>query len=63
VQRPPVYGCPGLALAYEKGLGVERDLAKARALYERSCEHHRSDACFDLGRLHRDALGGEADPA
>jgi len=46
---------------YRLGEGVDRDLARARALYERGVAGNSVDACRELGRMCEEGLGGEPD--
>lgn len=53
--------CQTLAEAYEKGEGVERDLAKSLALFTRACEADGLWACAMVGSFHLSAKGVPAD--
>lgn len=55
--------CQALAEAYEKGDGVDRDLAKALALFTRACEANGGWACAMVGSFHLSAKGVPADAA
>ena len=53
--------CDGLATAYEYGLGVTEDAARARRLYDRACGTGRPEACLALGDMLGEGRGGPAD--
>ena len=58
--------CYDLALLFEDGQGgVEKDLDKARSLYEKACNAESPDptACSNLGYMYKTGSGVEADPA
>jgi TPR repeat protein len=55
--------CFGLAISYVKGVGVAKDLAKARELYRRACDAGDADSCNNLGILLQSGLGGPKDLA
>jgi len=43
--------CASIASMYELGIGVTKDIARARSLYERSCYATRSDAAEDIQKV------------
>ncbi len=45
------YSMGFLGDCYEKGIGVEQNLAEARAWYEKARDHGNPDAAADLGRI------------
>jgi TPR repeat protein len=51
-----------LAALYDKGLGMERDDAKAAALYRRAAEQGHADAQARLAAFHAEGRGLAADP-
>jgi hypothetical protein len=60
--------CDALAVMYENGKGIERDLASARelylraaALYTRDCARGSADTCRALASLFKDGKGVEKD--
>ncbi len=55
-------GCSNLALMYELGSGVPKDLARARELDERACKDV-AGACGQLAGMLADGIGGEKDEA
>ncbi|MGB0507348.1 MAG: tetratricopeptide repeat protein [Pikeienuella sp.] len=44
-------GCANLGYMYDQALGVDRDLAKARALYTQACDMNESWACNRLAEM------------
>ncbi len=50
-------GCHQLALTYEQGDGVAKDVPKALALYSQACDDESVESCVAAGTLY---LGGEA---
>lgn len=50
-----------LGLAYDHGLGVQRDYEKARSCYEDAARNGNSSAQCGLGVLHLRGLGGQTD--
>jgi len=44
--------CRRMAVSYEFGKGVERDLVRATELYEKSCAMGDSEACVAAGRMY-----------
>lgn len=44
-------GCRGLGSLYHRGLGLERDEARARVLYEESCDGGDAPGCTVLAKL------------
>lgn len=52
--------CLVLGFAHERGLGVSRDIGRARALYEKACTRGVSLGCHNLGTLHAE---GKVQPA
>lgn len=46
-------GCSNLALIYEQGLGVARDLSRARTLYKKACDGGFKSSCERLKTLGR----------
>lgn len=52
-----------LAKIYASGIAVERDDARALALFERAGEAGFVKAQYNLGKIYRDGIGVEADPA
>src|SRR3990172_6440443 len=52
-----------LAYFYDTGSGVEQNLDKARAIYQKAAEAGDPDSQFRLGRFYKEGLGGvSADP-
>jgi uncharacterized protein len=51
-ERGDYLACHELATLYARGERVERDLARAEALYTRMCEIDYSISCLQLGHLH-----------
>jgi TPR repeat protein len=51
-------GCLRLGRAYELGLGVVSDLAKAARHYAHGCDLDVVMGCGEIGRFYRDGLGG-----
>jgi hypothetical protein len=49
-----------LGLAYEKGLGVQQDLAQAVSLFRKAANQGNADAQFRLGVMYANGLGGLA---
>lgn len=49
--------CNNLGILHTNGLGVPRDLAKARALYTLACDNKESLACYNLGRMYGLGIG------
>ena len=43
--------CASIASMYELGIGVSKDVARAKSLYERSCNATRSDAAEDIQKV------------
>lgn len=41
-----------LAMCYEKGYGIKKDIPKALELYEKSVELGNKDACFSIARIY-----------
>jgi hypothetical protein len=56
-------GCVNLAGAYESGLGVPRDVARARALLLSACDHGESAGCLNLGSVYEQGEGVPKDLA
>jgi TPR repeat protein len=56
-------GCHHLALAFENGEGVDKDLAKAVTLFEQACDAQHADSCLTLVRVFSDGAETTADPA
>lgn len=55
--------CRRLALTYAFGQGVEKDEARATALYEHACELKDPSACVFAGQMYEYAHGVEKDDA
>lgn len=49
--------CNNLGVLYRNGLGVPKDLAKARGLYTLACDNKESTACFNLGSIYAFGIG------
>ena len=58
-------GCPSsaaeLGLAYEHGLGIEKDLHKAKEFYELATSRNNSVGAFNLALLYLNGIGTEKD--
>jgi TPR repeat protein len=50
-----------LAEAYAEGIGVKKDLVRARELHTTACEANNIDGCINLGDLMHRGLGGPKD--
>lgn len=50
--------CYSYGVALEQGVGMKKDLAKARSVYERACNANDADACNNLGFLFDHGHGG-----
>jgi TPR repeat protein len=48
--------CYELGVLFGRGEKVERDLARAEALFTQLCEHDGANACVMLGRLHHNTI-------
>lgn len=55
--------CSMLGVASELGLGVQRDLRRAAALYRRACESGNARGCANLGELLLQGAGPLVSPA
>ena len=59
--------CTELARRFREGIGVTKDLLKAKEYYERSCDladsHPGVEACFALGTMYEDGNGVEKNKA
>ncbi len=53
--------CARAGVHYTRGEGVERDYARAMALYRRACDARVARGCTDLGYAHEVGWGIEAD--
>lgn len=57
--RAAADGCAALGSAYQQGLGVPRDPARARELYTRACNAKSGRGCSRLGALYLMGVGVE----
>ena len=55
-------GCSEQGLLYQDGLGVPRNLERAKGLYRESCEAGAARGCSRLGSLYLRGVGVERDP-
>ncbi len=53
-------GCADLGALYEQGIAVEKDLTKAKTLYDQACRHQSEIGCKALEQLEQQ--GGEKPP-
>ncbi len=49
--------CNNLGVLFRNGLGVPKDLAKARGFYTLACDNKESTACFNLGAIYAFGIG------
>src|SRR6476620_4135977 len=54
--------CRTVALMFAKGeQGVNKDLGKAGGFFKKACEGGQSQACFEIGSMHRSGEGASKD--
>ena len=56
-----LYACPYLGALYEKGLGVEKDVAQALSIYQRACDARNPLGCVHVGLMYEHGRGIEKD--
>ncbi|MBW2527840.1 MAG: sel1 repeat family protein, partial [Deltaproteobacteria bacterium] len=54
--------CLNLGWAYERGIGVDKDLSRAFKLYAKSCKLGTTEGCRALAFMYLNGLGVDADP-